>query len=103
MTQQAAKWRFAGYVSNQFDGRRIESHWYSDRLIFLGRQHGLKFEVAVENPTAGSVDTAHGRPELPIRVGRNVFSQEVHQPAIALEQGEQLDRPIQRFRRWLIA
>ena len=83
MTQQSTKRWFAGNVSNQLNRRRIESHRNGDRLVLLGSEHRLEFEVAVENLATGSVNAAHGGPELGVRVGRNVLGEEVQQAAIA--------------------
>src|ERR1700720_1076046 len=98
MAQQTTNWRLAGYIADQFDSCRIEARWYRDGLVFLGGEDRLKFDVAVQNLAAGSVDAAYGSPELPVRVGRNVLLQKVHQAAIALQQSQHLHCPVERFR-----
>src|ERR1017187_10396187 len=103
MAQQTTNWWFAGYIADQFDSCRIETHRYSDRLVFLGREDRLKFDIALQNLAAGSVDAAYGSPELPVRVGRNVLLQKVHKAAIALQQSKHLHRPVERFRARLVA
>src|SRR5260370_29599931 len=102
MAQQTTNWWFAGYIADQFDSCRIEAHRYGDGLVFLGREDWLEFDIALQNLAAGSVYAAYGRPELPVWVGRNVFFQKIHKPAIALQQSQHLDRPVGRFRARLV-
>jgi hypothetical protein len=85
MAQQTTNWWFAGYIADQFDSCRIEAHWYGDGLVFLEREDGLEFDIALQNLAAGSVDAAYGSSELPVRVGRNILLQKVHKAAIALQ------------------
>src|SRR5258708_37841513 len=103
MAQQTTNWWFAGYIADQFDSCRIEAHWYGDGLVFLGREDRLEFEIALQNLAAGSVDAAYGSPELPVRVGRNVFLQNIHKAAITLQQSQHLHGPVERFRARLVA
>ena len=103
MAQQTANWRFAGYVPDQFDRCRIEADWYSDGLVFLGREDRLEFDIALQNLAAGSVDAAYGGTELPVRVGRNVLLEKVYKAAIALQQSQHLHCPVERFRARLVA
>src|SRR5258708_16163088 len=97
MAQQTTNWRFAGYIADQFDSCRIEAHRYGDGLVFLGREDRLEFEIALQNLAAGSVDAAYGSPELPVRVGRNVFLQKIHKAAIPLHQSRHLPGPVALF------
>src|SRR5260370_10802738 len=97
MAQQTTNWWFAGYIADQFDSCRIEAHWYGDGLVFLGREDRREFDIARQNLAAGSVDAAYGGPELPVRVGRNVFLQKIHQPALTLQPSHPLHRPVGHF------
>ena len=86
MAQQTTNWWFAGYVADQSDSIPIEAHRYGDGLVFFGREDRLEFDLALQNLPAGTVDAAYSSPELPVRIGRDVFLQKVHKAAIALQQ-----------------
>src|SRR5205814_8651589 len=53
------------------------------------RQHRLQDEVLLERQPALAVDVADGGPDLGVGQRLDVFEQEVHEPALALEQGQQ--------------
>src|SRR5437762_2082021 len=90
-------------LAEEFDSCRIETYRYGDGLVFLGREDWLEFDIALQNLAAGSVDATYSSPELTVRVGRNVFFQKIHKPAITLQQSQHLHRAVGRFRARLVA
>src|SRR5215467_1838898 len=97
MPQQTPDGSLAPYVANEFDGGRIKTWWQDDRMVLFGRKDWLKFDIPLQDLTAGSMNAAYSGPELSIGVRRHILLQKVHKPPIALQQGKHLHRPVNRF------
>src|SRR5262249_24397746 len=96
MDERATERRLAGHIPDEMDLGWIDplivAHGHG--LAFPTRKDGLERHVAFEHPMAARVNVTHGGADLRVGVPREVLTDEIDEPAFALQQGQHLDAAI---------
>src|SRR5687768_7104127 len=89
MAKRAAKRRLALGLADQSDLRGIEPLGHRDFLVLGARHHRLEREVLLEHLATAAMHVTRGRADVAIGEAIEWLAQEINEPALALEQGEQ--------------
>src|SRR5262252_3504963 len=111
MPEDTLKWRLARHVADHFDPGGISSGIKCNAAAFVAIEYRTEREISQKRLSTAGVHVPHGRANLRVRIGRDVFHQEVNKATVSLKNGEHLGRRgfalhigglcLARVRRWL--
>src|SRR5262245_46397707 len=92
MPKHTAKRRLTGDVAEQFHSRGVGPCIDGDAPAFFAVDDRRERDVALQREPAAGVHVADGGAYLRVRVGREVFHQEVDETSVALKHRQELRR-----------
>jgi len=98
MTENAAL-RRGGATADHLDARRIDRGFERHRPALFIVDHRTQRHVAFDRLTRSGVHVAHRGADLRVGIRGQVLHEEVHEPSVALEEGEKLRGAMPRIRR----
>ena len=85
MSQHTPNRWFTDDVSNEFDSSGIKARRHRDRLVLFRLDYRIELHISVKDLATGGVDASHRRSELRVRVGCDVFREEIDKSPVSLQ------------------